>query len=76
MHAREVVAAADEDAKNSAVVVRQAVEAVWGAGSSSFEELQDRVARTSATALAAGYGDKMVPVQADVSERIEQNGSV
>lgn len=36
----------------SALALTYAVEAVWGAGSSSFEELQDRVTRTSATALA------------------------
>ncbi len=36
----------------SALALTYAVEAVWGAGSSSFDELQDRVTRTSATALA------------------------
>jgi TolB-like protein/DNA-binding SARP family transcriptional activator len=36
----------------SALALTYAVEAVWGAGSSSFDELQERVTRTSATALA------------------------
>ena len=36
----------------SALALTYAVEAVWGAGSSSFDELQDRVTHASATALA------------------------
>ncbi|HLZ83136.1 MAG TPA: BTAD domain-containing putative transcriptional regulator, partial [Caulobacteraceae bacterium] len=36
----------------SALALTYAVEAVWGAGSPSFRDLQQRVTRTSATALA------------------------
>lgn len=60
MHAREIVAAADGDAKKSAVVVRQAVEAMDGIASSSQQINQiigviDEIAfQTNLLALNAG----------------------
>jgi len=59
-HAREVVASADHDAKNSAVVVRQAVEAMDGIAKSSMQITQiigviDEIAfQTNLLALNAG----------------------